>query len=89
MKCPKCGSENTVGLTSDMIFCADCLYKWEIEPSTAEKLLWLAEHKGVEVYRVNQETIVEIGLKVFSGNTLSEAIDKAYKWAKEEQNADN
>jgi len=94
MKCPKCGEDLDTGLN-----CYKCGYldtkKIELEPTIAEKLLWLVENvKAVCIFECdfghvglrldlprNKDRIFTTNDEVKNRDML---IDKAYKWAKEE-----
>lgn len=96
MKCPKCGSTNisTERRLDGFNTCLKCGYKWKngVEPklTTAEMLLWLAENGSIDIWHTTTEGIIYVwrngNAVTFDGKTLTEAIIKAYKWAKEEQN---
>lgn len=94
MKCLKCGEDLDTGLN-----CYKCGYlgikKIELEPTIAEKLLWLAENFnvhiqddcGLEVTIENRKNGRWAGYFVgseYETKTLAEAINKVYKWAKKE-----
>lgn len=95
MKCQLCGSELDTGFN-----CAKCGYKKNEakppEPTTAEKLWWLVEN-GASIYKTTAPAdtsgyIMWYGKETFWGSsdnirckTLSEAIETAYKWVKEQE----
>ena len=95
MKCPKCGEDLDTGLN-----CYKCGYldtkKIELEPTIAEKLLWLVENKPIHMF-VRIESFSDWGMitycdretgkyiKSFDWGTVSkisksEAINEAYKF---------
>lgn len=102
MKCHKCGEDLDTGLN-----CYKCGYldtkKIELEPTIAEKLLWLVEnvkevciiecdfgHSGIRLDLPRNK------FKIFTIFTTNDEvknrdmlIDKAYKWVKEQKNAVN
>lgn len=90
MKCPKCGSALDTGFN-----CPKCGYKRyeqadiQPEPTTAEMLLWLAENESIDIWHTATEGIIYVwrnGNAVkFEGKTLTEAIIKAYEWARKEE----
>ncbi len=103
MNCPKCGSKNIIIEKSLNGFstCYDCGYRWQHgmkqpEPSTAEKLLWLAENFNVNIQDdCGIEVVIEcrkngrwadylVGDE-YESKTLAEAINAAYEWARKEE----
>jgi|AGTN01.1.fsa_nt_gi hypothetical protein len=99
MKCSKCGGELREELKyhkpTGKVFCVRDGFTRSIEPSIAEKLLWLAKNYEIET-RVKASPQIAVvvwennlrpfrGDKVFYAETIEEAIDAAYKWAKEQK----
>ncbi len=81
MNCTKCGSENARiedKLDEFTVYhCNKCNEYFKVdEPSTAEKLLWLAENKEIAIIWRNEEEYE------FIFKTLVEAINAVYERAK-------
>jgi len=92
MNCPKCGSENAK-VQDGLVLCRECGYA-QPEPSTAEKLFWIAENESIDIWHTASKEIISVWRNgeeyKFIFKTLVEAINAAYEWArKQEEQNDN